>query len=146
MRAAAASAPAAGDRERWILYVSDGGATTGLRRVADLEDAVAELVAADGALRVGTVAIGHDADAAVLGALARGGGGSALAWTPGQASATSPAPPSTAPPGSACAAPPSSCRRASSIWRRASCRPWSPATRSCSRPGSRPRPGWCAAT
>jgi tetratricopeptide (TPR) repeat protein len=70
------------DRERWVIYVGDGFATTGFRKAADVEGAIATSTGSD--IRVTTVGIGTDADAALLGAAARGGGGSYLAWTPGQ--------------------------------------------------------------
>ncbi|MGE3454130.1 MAG: VIT domain-containing protein, partial [Kofleriaceae bacterium] len=70
-----------GDRERWVLYIGDGFATTGFRRVADVERAIASLPRD---LQLTTIGIGGDADAAVLAAAARGGGGSYLAWLPGQ--------------------------------------------------------------
>ncbi|HLL25474.1 MAG TPA: VIT and VWA domain-containing protein, partial [Kofleriaceae bacterium] len=70
------------ERERWVLYVGDGFATTGFRRSADVEAAVA--LATGSAIHVTTVGVGSDADEAVLAAAARGGGGSYLAWVPGQ--------------------------------------------------------------
>lgn len=82
VRAAASRHAARGaDRERWVLYLGDGFATTGFRRVADVERAVA--ATADG-VQVATIGIGGDADSAVLAAAARGGGGSYVAWVPGQ--------------------------------------------------------------
>jgi tetratricopeptide (TPR) repeat protein len=79
---AAADAVAADDREDWIVYVGDGFASTGFRRAADVEAAVSATSAARG-VRVTTVAIGNDADDAVLSAVARAGGGSMVAWHPG---------------------------------------------------------------
>jgi len=70
------------ERERWVVYVGDGFATTGFRRIGDVEQAIANATGAD--LRVTTIGIGTDADAGVLAAVARGGGGSYLAWVPGQ--------------------------------------------------------------
>jgi len=70
------------DREKWILYIGDGFATTGFRRVADVERALTEV--ADKGVQVTTIGIGGDADLALLSAAARGGGGSYLAWVPGQ--------------------------------------------------------------
>jgi Mg-chelatase subunit ChlD len=67
------------DRERWVLYIGDGFASTGFRRVADVEKALA-----GGNVHVTTIGIGSDADAPVLEAAARGGGGSYLSWLPGQ--------------------------------------------------------------
>jgi len=85
LRAAGASLHREADREPWILYVGDGFASTGFRRVGDVEHAIAG--SASGA-RIATIGIGSDADAAVLAAAARGGGGSYLAWVPGQRAAT----------------------------------------------------------
>ncbi|MCW5807755.1 MAG: FecR domain-containing protein, partial [Deltaproteobacteria bacterium] len=87
VRAAAAAIPAdktpgKTDRERWVIYVGDGFASTGFRRAADLERAVASSLGTG--TRVTTIGIGTDADPAALGAVARGGGGSYLAWVPGQ--------------------------------------------------------------
>ncbi len=80
---AAADVTTADDREDWIVYVGDGFASTGFRRAADVEAAVSATSAARG-VRVTTVAIGNDADDAVLTAVARAGGGSHVAWHPGQ--------------------------------------------------------------
>jgi tetratricopeptide (TPR) repeat protein len=93
LRAAGASLGHAADREPWILYVGDGFASTGFRRVGDVEQAIASSVAsatapATAGARITTIGIGSDADAAVLQAAARGGGGSYLAWVPGQRAAT----------------------------------------------------------
>ena len=70
------------DRERWVIYVGDGFATTGFRKVGDVEQAIAHATGSQ--IRVSTVGIGTDADSALLGAAARGGGGTYLAWVPGQ--------------------------------------------------------------
>ncbi|MBA3451526.1 MAG: FecR domain-containing protein, partial [Deltaproteobacteria bacterium] len=70
------------DREKWILYIGDGFATTGFRRVADVERALTEV--ADKGVQVTTIGIGGDADLALLAAAARGGGGTYLAYVPGQ--------------------------------------------------------------
>jgi tetratricopeptide (TPR) repeat protein len=67
------------DRDRWVLYIGDGFSTTGFRRVADVEKALA-----GGEVHLTTIGIGSDADAPVLEAAARGGGGNYLAWLPGQ--------------------------------------------------------------
>ena len=74
---------AAADREPWVIVIGDGNATTGFRRSADVEAAIAASTAASG-VRVSTLAIGGDADAVLLSAAARGGGGSYVAWVPGQ--------------------------------------------------------------
>ncbi len=70
------------DRENWVLYIGDGFATTGFRRVADVERALTEV--ADKGVQVTTIGIGGDADLALLAAAARGGGGTYLAYVPGQ--------------------------------------------------------------
>jgi tetratricopeptide (TPR) repeat protein len=72
-------------RERWVIYVGDGFASTGFRRVADVEKAIATTA---GDVHVSTIGVGSDADSAVLAAAARGGGGSYLAWVPGQSVGT----------------------------------------------------------
>jgi hypothetical protein len=90
LREAAGALGRAPDREPWILYIGDGFASTGFRRVGDVERAIASTVGAGGAgtgARITTIGIGSDADAAVLQAAARGGGGSYLAWVPGQRAA-----------------------------------------------------------
>ena len=71
------------DRDAWVLYIGDGFASTGFRRVADVERALA-----GEKIHVTTIGIGTDADAPVLEAAARGGGGSYLAWLPGERVAT----------------------------------------------------------
>ena len=81
VRTATADLPQSGDRERWIVYVGDGFASTGFRRAGDVEQTIAD---ATKGVNVTTIGIGTDADSAVLGAVARGGGGSYLAWVPGQ--------------------------------------------------------------
>ncbi|HEX4419839.1 MAG TPA: FecR domain-containing protein [Kofleriaceae bacterium] len=86
LRAAAAQLGHADGREPWILYIGDGFASTGFRRASDVEQAIA--AAGAGAPRIATIGIGSDADTAVLEAAARGGGGSYLAWVPGQRVAT----------------------------------------------------------
>lgn len=78
----AADFPHGEDREKWVLYVGDGFASTGFRKVGEVEKALAS-VAAQG-VHVSTIGIGGDADLALLSAAARGGGGSYLAWVPGQ--------------------------------------------------------------
>ena len=80
LRAAAEQLGHADGREPWILYIGDGFATTGFRRIGDIERAVAS----PSGPRITTIGIGSDADAAVLQAAARRGGGSYLAWLPGQ--------------------------------------------------------------
>lgn len=74
-------------RDRWVLYIGDGFASTGFRRVADVEKAVAATMGT-GDVHVTTIGIGSDADSALLAAAARGGGGSYLAWVPGQSVGT----------------------------------------------------------
>ncbi len=70
------------DREKWIIYVGDGFASTGFRRIADVEQAIAESTRKSG-VNVSTIGLGTDADSALLAAAARGGGGSYVAWVPG---------------------------------------------------------------
>ncbi|HEX5058008.1 MAG TPA: FecR domain-containing protein, partial [Kofleriaceae bacterium] len=74
-------------RERWVLYIGDGFASTGFRRVADVEKAIASTTGT-GDVHVTTIGVGSDADSALLAAAARGGGGSYLAWVPGQSVGT----------------------------------------------------------
>ena len=69
-------------RQKWVLFVGDGFATTGFRRAAQVEQALAEV--AQKGVQINTIGIGGDADTALLSAAARGGGGTHLAWTPGQ--------------------------------------------------------------
>ncbi|MGE5185946.1 MAG: VIT domain-containing protein, partial [Acidobacteriota bacterium] len=79
VRAARDAMRGSDDRDRWVLYIGDGFASTGFRRVADVERALS-----GDRTRVTTIGIGTDADTPVLEAAARGGGGSYLAWLPGQ--------------------------------------------------------------
>jgi ferric-dicitrate binding protein FerR (iron transport regulator)/tetratricopeptide (TPR) repeat protein len=81
VRAAAAELPASQDHERWVIYIGDGFASTGFRSSGDVERAIAQSTTG---IHVTTIGIGTDADSALLGAVARGGGGSYLAWVPGQ--------------------------------------------------------------
>ncbi|HET9988472.1 MAG TPA: VIT domain-containing protein, partial [Kofleriaceae bacterium] len=78
----AASAMTDAQREHWVLYIGDGFATTGFRKAADVEHALADSTATNDT-HVTTIGIGSDADETVLAAAARGGGGSFLAWQPG---------------------------------------------------------------
>jgi tetratricopeptide (TPR) repeat protein len=80
IRAAAAALPDA-DRERWVIVIGDGFASTGFRRAGDVAAAIADTTRG---INVSTIGIGSDADSAVLAAAARGGGGSYVAWVPGQ--------------------------------------------------------------
>jgi len=81
IRTAAGKLTDGGQRERWVIFVGDGFASTGFRKAGDVEAAIASSTKG---VHVSTVGLGTDADAAVLGAVARGGGGSYLAWVPGQ--------------------------------------------------------------
>jgi len=72
-----------GQREKWVLYIGDGFASTGFRRTADVEQAMAATTQGSG-VNISTIGIGTDADSALLAAAARGGGGSYVAWVPGQ--------------------------------------------------------------
>ena len=80
---AASSELGSADREKWVLFVGDGFASTGFRKSADIERAIAETSKAS-KVHITTIGIGGDADATVMAAAARGGGGSYLAWVPGQ--------------------------------------------------------------
>ena len=80
VRSASADFNRGDDREDWVLYIGDGFATTGFRRAADIEGALANM---GGNVHISTIGIGGDADSMVLKAAARGGGGSYLAWVPG---------------------------------------------------------------
>lgn len=71
-----------GDREPWVLFIGDGFASTGFRKTGQVEKALLPL--AQSGIHVTTIGIGGDADSALLAAAARGGGGSYLAWLPGQ--------------------------------------------------------------
>ncbi len=81
IRTAAGKLTQDGQRERWVIFVGDGFASTGFRKAGDVEAAIK---ASTNGINVSTVGLGTDADAAVLGAVARGGGGSYVAWAPGQ--------------------------------------------------------------
>lgn len=81
IRTAAGKLAADGQRERWVIFVGDGFASTGFRKAGDVEAAIS---ASTQGVNVSTIGLGTDADSAVLGAVARGGGGSYLAWVPGQ--------------------------------------------------------------
>ena len=81
IRNAAGKLAAEGQRERWVIFVGDGFASTGFRKAGDVEAAIS---ASTKGVNVSTIGLGTDADSAVLGAVARGGGGSYLAWVPGQ--------------------------------------------------------------
>ena len=65
-----------------VIYIGDGTATAGPTRPATIERAVHAALPAGG--RVTSLGIGPDSDAESLFALARGGGGSALPYVPGQ--------------------------------------------------------------
>jgi ferric-dicitrate binding protein FerR (iron transport regulator)/tetratricopeptide (TPR) repeat protein len=83
----AASAMTDAQREHWVLYIGDGFATTGFRKAADVEHALADSTGTNDT-HVTTIGIGSDADETVLAAAARGGGGSFLAWQPGMTAGT----------------------------------------------------------
>ena len=71
------------DRQRFIVYIGDGMASTGQRHVAAVASAVTAL-AAKSAATLTTVGIGVDADAAMLATIARAGGGHYIPWVPGE--------------------------------------------------------------
>ncbi|MFT3695439.1 MAG: VIT domain-containing protein [Kofleriaceae bacterium] len=79
---AGAAALTDNQREKWVIYVGDGFATTGFRKAADVEHALAT----DKTVHVTTIGLGTDADDHVLQAAARGGGGTFVTWAPGQTS------------------------------------------------------------
>jgi tetratricopeptide (TPR) repeat protein len=70
-----------------ILYLGDGVASTGHRRVASLA-AEAESLARTARVSVTTVGIGGDADAMALAAIARSGGGQYVPYVPGERAST----------------------------------------------------------
>ncbi|WP_437732845.1 VIT domain-containing protein [Sorangium sp. So ce1335] len=80
--ARAAAGPLQG-KELRIIYLGDGTPSVGPTRPAHLEAAVRGAIPADGAAVV-AVALGSDADATSLRALARGGGGVMVPYVPGQ--------------------------------------------------------------
>ena len=65
-----------------VIYIGDGTATAGPTRPATIERAVRAALPSGG--RVTSLGIGPESDADSLFALARGGGGSALPYVPGQ--------------------------------------------------------------
>ncbi|HEX2873958.1 MAG TPA: VIT domain-containing protein [Polyangiaceae bacterium] len=65
-----------------VIYIGDGTATAGPTRPSTIERAVRAALPTDG--RVISLGIGPESDAESLFALARGGGGSALPYVPGQ--------------------------------------------------------------
>lgn len=67
---------------RDVIYIGDGTATVGPTRVASIERAVRATLPSGG--RVMSVGIGPESDSESLWALARGGGGTALPYLPGQ--------------------------------------------------------------
>ncbi|HXK18449.1 MAG TPA: VIT domain-containing protein, partial [Polyangiaceae bacterium] len=69
-------------REPHVVYIGDGTATAGPTRPATIERAVHAELPAGG--RVTSLGIGPESDSESLFALARGGGGSALPYVPGQ--------------------------------------------------------------
>jgi tetratricopeptide (TPR) repeat protein len=85
---AAAAPPRGGDpqgikREVHVVVIGDGLATVGPRRAAALAEEAAEVNRRTGA-SITTVGIGGDADAQVLAAVARSGGGHYLPYVPGE--------------------------------------------------------------
>ena len=71
-------------RERWVLYVGDGFASTRLPPRRRMSRRRSPRRRGSGNVHISTIGIGSDADSALLAAAARGGGGSYLAWVPGQ--------------------------------------------------------------
>lgn len=78
-----AQAGALPGRDLRIVYVGDGAATAGWRRPEHLAAEAAAIVPR-GSATLTTVAIGGDADASNLAALARGGGGVMVPYAPGE--------------------------------------------------------------
>lgn len=72
-----------GEREGRIIYLGDGAPTVGPILPSHIESEVARTLPAD-RLRVTAVAIGPTADNESLGALARGGGGVLVRYSPGE--------------------------------------------------------------
>ena len=70
--------------DAWVVVLSDGASSMGFRSAAGLERA-ADAIASKHEVSISTLGIGSDADDAVLGAVARAGGGHFLPWKPGQA-------------------------------------------------------------
>ncbi len=83
---ALASIDSAGGRARRVIYLGDGAPTVGEVRPGSIERAVARYTSRTQASVI-AVGVGSDADPATLGALARGGGGVLLPYTPGRTSA-----------------------------------------------------------
>jgi ferric-dicitrate binding protein FerR (iron transport regulator) len=86
---AAAAAAVAGGNDGGalrVIYLGDGAPTIGPVRPASLTRAVAQAIPA-GRGTITAVAIGAESDLEMLGALARGGGGVALPYVPGQTTA-----------------------------------------------------------
>ncbi len=79
---ASAERPEAG-RDVRIVYVGDGAASVGWRRPDRVAAEVSEAISSTHTT-VTAVAIGSDADAQSLGALARGGGGALVPYVPGE--------------------------------------------------------------
>ncbi|HEY7371722.1 MAG TPA: VIT domain-containing protein, partial [Polyangia bacterium] len=86
MAAAAAAAGGQAGGALRVIYFGDGTPTIGPVRPASLTRAVAQAIPAGGGT-VTAVAIGAESDLQMLGALARGGGGVALPYVPGQTTA-----------------------------------------------------------
>ena len=86
LRTAIASAPR--DREAGtelrVLYIGDGMSTVGHRTPGALAEQVKRLRDTHPGLVISTVGIGGDADSAALEAMARAGGGQAIAYRPGE--------------------------------------------------------------
>ena len=72
-----------GAREAWIIYIGDGAATTGYRRLSDLKAEAAALAGRE-RVSISTVGIGGDADTSALATVARAGHGFFTPYAPGQ--------------------------------------------------------------
>ena len=71
------------ERETWVMYVGDGMSSTGPRRAASVATEVARMAKKHN-VSISTAGIGADADAKILGTIARSGGGHFVPYTPGE--------------------------------------------------------------
>lgn len=76
-----------GQRPRELLYLGDGAASVGYRRPGTVGAQIKGLLQKANA-RLSTVGVGSDADARMLAAMARSGGGHHTAYAPGQSVST----------------------------------------------------------
>jgi hypothetical protein len=83
VRLAYEALPELSEREARIVYIGDGAPTVGPIRPAHIEAEVAHVLPAERA-RLTAVAVGPEADTESLSALARGGGGVVVRYSPGE--------------------------------------------------------------